>query len=197
MTLTELLVASVMMVTLSAVLWSTTHFQSRMQSGGTAQNVTQRTLRLWAHRMANDVRNAGYRPRDDAPEVGILEAGASVVRFTLDAVEPFGTHDAGDSRENVGYRIADAGADGFGRLERWLGGDRWRRLLEPVRLELRYRNNQGVELGGAGPIPMSRSAIRRVEITLSARSAGAVAEGAPAPVTSVSTGASLRNALLR
>lgn len=186
MTLTELLVASTVLSLFGLMLWSTAEFQTRLHRRETSQNLTQGTLRLWTDRLVRDVRNSGHRPRPDSPEVGILEAGPSSIRFTLDAVPPWGVHDPADARENVGYRITDVDADGFGRLERWLGGDRWRSLLAPVRLRIRYFDNQGAEIGGIGAPPAVGS-IRRVDVTLTARAEGS-------GETSATSSAWLRNA---
>lgn len=186
LTVLELAVVAFILTALVAMVYGTFRFQHFSQRAETSLDVTQRGIRVWVQRMVQDIRNAAYDPIGGGATFGFVEATSTAVRFTLD-VPPYGTYDASSVAENVGYRILNP-VGGFGTLQLWQGGTTWRTLLPDASLTLRYYNNQGVEM--SAPVPLT--AIRRVDIALSAKFSGGF-PGATAPVVGDRASAEVRN----
>jgi type II secretory pathway component PulJ len=176
LTVTELIVVSALMSSLSAMVYSTFVHQTRTYRQQSAQSMTQDKLRTWVDRMVKDIRRAGYDPGESGI-FGIESFSTTEFRFTADD-DADGVLDSGS--EYHGYKFEDD------TVYRRTGQDAWRPLLTGVGgLSFTYRDVQGQTVSTVA------SAVSFVEVALSVEATQPSSEGydtAPAGVPAISVG---------
>lgn len=192
LTFPELLIVSFVLITLLGLVSTTFRYQMGTQRRESAKSVTQTDVRLWLDRMVQDIREAGFDPRErnkTSVDFTITTLSPSEIRFTRD-YDGDGTLD-NDSRESLGYRV-NAGA-----LQLRLANGTWRTLFEGVdTLQLSCFDAQGDALTcAATPTSVKRSiSAIRIELTAHAETGGTAGVGAPSITQSAMV--ELRNEIL-
>ncbi|MGH7821223.1 MAG: PulJ/GspJ family protein [Candidatus Binatia bacterium] len=162
MTLTELVLVSTLISSISAMVYTTFVHQTQAYRQQSAQSMTQDNLRVWLDRIVKDVRRAGYDPR----ETGLFAVesfSSTEFRFKADT-DSDGVLDAGS--EYLGYKFEDGTV--------WLrtGQASWRPLLTGVGgFTFTYRDVKGNLVSTQGP------AISSVEVAMSVEVTQTAAEG--------------------
>ena len=188
LTLPELLVVSVILVSLLGLVYASFRTQAGAERRESAKVVTQAEMRLWLDRMVREIREAGYDPREvntAVPTFTITELSPTEIRFTTD-FDKNGVL-AADARENVGFR---RNGD---TLERWLGGSSWRAVVQGVEsFGLTCFDAVGGEVTCSNA-PSLKTNVSAIRIAITARAATGGTPGvAPPSITQTAT-VELRN----
>ena len=197
MTLTELIVVSAILLSLTGVVYASFRSESQTFNRQTAKAMTQGDLRLWLGRMVNDIRKANYDPTNrNATTVTftLLTYSNTDFTFTTDA-NSNGTLDT-SSVETLGYRVNN------GTLQLDQNGS-WRTVLTGLTSTspFSYWDVQGNQLTCVGATTNSCStsekrSIATVKITLTAEPSTGGIPGVSAPVIQESAAAGFRNPIL-
>lgn len=192
LTFPELLVVSVVLVSLLGLVWASFRTQAGAERRESAKVVTQTEVRLWLDRMVREIREAGYDPLEAnaaVPTFTITDLSPTEIRFTTD-FDKDGVLDASDSRENVGFRRnGDV-------LERWLGGSSWRRVIGGVEsFALTCFDAVGDEVT-CSSAPSLRTNVSAIRIAITARSATGGTPGVAPPTITQTATVELRNEIL-
>ena len=188
MTATELVVACMILLIFTGLIFATfrtdTHHFSRL----TAQTATQSPLRIWAARMQQDIRRACFNPTGTNPNpFAIVAATPTDFEFNLDEGPTTGTLSSSDAHSNIGYRLNGT------NLELWQSGSTWRVVLTNVTgLSFAYYDSQGSQRNQTSPYT-STQGISAVEVTLTAQASTGGYNGAAAPAVTEHFEAALRN----
>lgn len=177
MTLTELVVVSFILVVLTGLVHTTYRYDIQSFARETSVNATQSTVRIWAIRMEQSIRNACFDASDSSVNpYSISTAQDQDFRFTT-----------GATPSSVGFRLNGS------NLELWQGASNWRVVLQNVTLlDFNYYDSQGAALDPASStFPMA--SINEVEVTLIAQASASGIPGAPTPVVAQHFRAALRN----
>lgn len=114
--------------------------------------------------LTREIRMAGYNPTG-AAGVGITAAGPQTIRLTMDLN---GDGDIDDANEDVTYSLYDSGSDGDLDLGRKSAGGQNVPVAENIaRLEFLYT----LADGSTTTTPVNPGQIRRVQVSLTARTA--------------------------
>jgi type II secretory pathway component PulJ len=191
LTFPELLVVSVILVSLLGLVYASFRTQAGATRRESAKVVTQTEMRLWLDRMVREIREAGYDPREAnaaVPTFTITGLSPTEIRFTTD-FDKDGVLDA-DSRENVGFRRnGDA-------LERWLGGSSWRPVVRGIEsFALTCFDAVGDEITCSSS-PSLKTNVSAIRIALTARAATGGTPGVAPPTISQTATVELRNEIL-
>jgi type IV pilus assembly protein PilW len=124
----------------------------------------QQNVRSGLALLTREIRMAGYNPTGTAG-VGIVAAGPQAMRITMDLNSD---GDTADANEDVTYSLYDSGSDGDLDLGRKSGGGQNVPVAENIeRLQFVYTLSDG----SAATTPADPGQIRRVHVTLTARTA--------------------------
>jgi type II secretory pathway component PulJ len=198
MTLTELIVVSAILMSLTGVVYASFRSESQTFNRQEAKAMTQGDLRLWLGRMVNDIRRANYDPTNK---------NATTVTFTLQTfsntdltftsdLNSSGTLDTSPV-ETLGYRLNS------GSLQLEQNSGSWRTVLTGVTSTalFSYWDVQGVQLTCVGAssntcTTSEKRSIATVKITLAAQPSTGGIPGVSAPVISESAAAGFRNPVM-
>ena len=189
LTLPELLVVSVVLVTLLGLVESTFRYQAAAQRRESAKVTTQSDLRIWMDRMVRSIRAVGYDPRErnqTTPTFGFVALSSTEFRATSD-YDGDGVLDS-ESRENIGFRLnGDV-------LELWRGGSSWRPVVDNVTsLQLSCFDSQKQSITCATSPASIRRSIAAIAVTITAHAETGGAPSVAPPVITQKATAELRN----
>jgi len=180
LSLIELLVVTLILVTLSGLVYATFRYESLAYSRELTRGATQADLRIWSSRMMKDIRNAGFDPLGTAGAGIKSPVTHQDVEFTAD-VDKNGSINtgAGAEKETLGYRLNASSLQ-------LLQGSSWRTVVTGVTsLNFQYYDVQGNEVCQPNTSCTSVSSIAEVRFTITAQgsdSSTAIAEGGAARI---------------
>ncbi len=168
LTLMELQVVSLILVSMTFILWGTFRYQSRTLTRETGRGATQADMRIWAARMMLDMRNAGYDPLGTiftSASPAVTTATPTDFEFKLDANRN-GAIDTSDPKEYRGYRLSGSS------LQLRQAGN-WRTVVTGVTgLSFTYYDVRGTQVNASSPYT-SYSDIAQVRFTITAQATDA------------------------
>jgi len=171
-TLVEVLIAMTISLVVITALYSAFTLQYKHINVQEQVAEMQQSARVAMDRMIKDIRMAGYNPTraSTSPSIGIINAAADSIQFTLDVTNAAGTGipegDTLDMNENITFGIYSAGD--IQRLGRKGTADgNYQTMAEHIQSVLfTYYDRNGNIL--AAPV-ITPSQIRRIKITLTVR----------------------------
>jgi prepilin-type N-terminal cleavage/methylation domain-containing protein len=197
MTLTELIVVSAILMSLTGVVYASFRYESQTFNRESAKAMTQGDLRLWLGRMVNDIRRANYDPTDynsTAVRFSLLTFSYTDLTFTSD-LNSNGSLDTSPV-ETLGYRLNN------GTLQLNQNGT-WRTVLTGVTSTqlFTYYDSQGVALTCITSVSNTcttseKRSIATVGITLTAQTSTGGDPGISPPVIQETATAGFRNPIL-
>lgn len=175
---------------LFAMVSATSRFHVQAYRREYASNAIQPRLRLWTGRLAAELRQIGYDPRETG-SFGIVTNTATALSFTADADED----GVVDSAELVEIRLSGD------EIQIRRGSGSWRTVLPDVVKQLGdFPDHYGAVftyLDGSGEETTAVGNIRAIRLDLSVHTESAGVPGQPIPVISESVTSTIRNDLLR
>lgn len=176
---------------LFAMVGATSRFHATAFRREYATNAIQPRLRLWTGRIAAEIRQIGYDPRETG-SFGIVTSSASELSFTADADED----GVVDANELVGFRLSGGALE----LRRGSAGA-WRVILpDVVKQDGSFPDHVGpvfTYLDGSGEETAAIGNVRAIRVDLAVRTESGGVPGAPIPVLFETVTAEIRNDLLR
>ena len=173
-TLVEVLIA--MSISLVVIMSLYSAFTLQYKNINVQEQVAemQQSARVAMDRMIQDIRMAGYNPTRalSSPAIGIINAAADSIQFTLDVTNAAGTGipegDTQDMNENITFGIFTSGdIQRLGRKA--IAGGNYQTMAEHVQsILLTYYDRNGNILTAPVSAP---SEIRRIKVSLTVRTA--------------------------